>query len=170
MIKGLSLLMHRMERHFSEAIRRHTHLLIQEFVQVTLRDSIRVAVKKKKLQAKTLVYWGKKEREGGRDRERELHVFGVLLSFMHNSILLFLSYMYVSLCLPLPPSPSLSSPSLSLPLLSLSLPPSPLPPSLSLPLLSLPPSPSLSLPLLFLQYPLSYKGCLLRLVGWEGEN
>ena len=72
MIKGLSLLMHRMERHFSEAIRRHTYLLIQEFVQVTLRDSIRVAVKKKKLQAKTLVYWGKKEggREGRRERQR----------------------------------------------------------------------------------------------------
>ena len=55
MIKGLSLLMHRMEKHFSKAVRRHTYLNVQEFVQLTLRDSIRSAVKKKKLQAKMLV-------------------------------------------------------------------------------------------------------------------
>ena len=53
MIKGLSLLMHRMEYHFSQAIRHHTYLQVQEFVQITLRDSIRAAVKKKKLQTKT---------------------------------------------------------------------------------------------------------------------
>lgn len=34
MIKGLSLLMHRMERHFSVGIRRHIYHLVQHFVQV----------------------------------------------------------------------------------------------------------------------------------------
>ena len=52
MIKGLSLLMHRMEQHFSTAIRLHTYVQVQEFVQIILRESIRSAVKKKKLQAK----------------------------------------------------------------------------------------------------------------------
>ena len=47
MIKGLSLLMHRMERHFSGGIRRHIYFLVQQFVQVTIRDSIRRAVKGK---------------------------------------------------------------------------------------------------------------------------
>ncbi len=53
MIKGLSLLMHRMERHFSKGIRRHIHRLTQEFVQISIRESIRKAVKGKKLQTKT---------------------------------------------------------------------------------------------------------------------
>ena len=34
MIKGLSLLMHRMERHFSVGIRRHIYHVVQHFVQV----------------------------------------------------------------------------------------------------------------------------------------
>ena len=53
MIKGLSLLMHRMERQFSAGIRRHIYTQVQQFVQVTTRESIRKAVSKKKLQTKT---------------------------------------------------------------------------------------------------------------------
>ena len=53
MIKGLSLLMHRMERHFSAGIRRHIYTQVQQFVQVSTRESIRKAVSKKKLQTKT---------------------------------------------------------------------------------------------------------------------
>ena len=53
MIKGLSLLMHRMERHFSTGIRRHIYTQVQQFVQVSMRESIRKAVNKKKLQTKT---------------------------------------------------------------------------------------------------------------------
>ena len=55
MIKGLSLLMHRMEHHLSAGIRHHVYLLVQRFVQVSMRDSIRKAVKGKKLQTKTCV-------------------------------------------------------------------------------------------------------------------
>ena len=55
MIKGLSLLMHRMERHFSSGIRRHIYRLVQQFVQVTTRESIRKAVKSKKITTKTYV-------------------------------------------------------------------------------------------------------------------
>ena len=53
MIKGLSLLMHRMEHQLSAGIRHHIFLLVQKFVQVSVRDSIRKAVKGKKLQTKT---------------------------------------------------------------------------------------------------------------------
>ena len=53
MIKGLSLLMHRMERHFSPAIRRHIYFLVQQFAQISMRDSLRKAVKNKKHQTKT---------------------------------------------------------------------------------------------------------------------
>ena len=53
MIKGLSLLMHRMERHFSVGIRRHIYHLVQHFVQVTMRESLRRAVKNKKIHTKT---------------------------------------------------------------------------------------------------------------------
>ena len=53
MIKGLSLLMHRMERHFSKGIRRHIYRLVQQFVQVSMRESIRTVVKKKKIHTKT---------------------------------------------------------------------------------------------------------------------
>ena len=53
MIKGLSLLMHRMEQHFSSGIRRHIYRLVQQFAQITMRDSIRKAVKNKKIHSKT---------------------------------------------------------------------------------------------------------------------
>lgn len=53
MIKGLSLLMHRMERHFSSGIRRHVYHMVQSFVQITMRESLRKVVKQKKLQTKT---------------------------------------------------------------------------------------------------------------------
>lgn len=53
MIKGLSLLMHRMERHFSAGIRRHIYFLVQQFVQITIRESLRKVIKHKKLQTKT---------------------------------------------------------------------------------------------------------------------
>ena len=53
MIKGLSLLMHRMERHFSAGIRRHIYTQVQQFVQISTRESIRKAISKKKLQTKT---------------------------------------------------------------------------------------------------------------------
>ena len=53
MIKGLSLLMHRMERHFTAGIRRHIYTQVQQFVQISTRESIRKAVSKKKLQTKT---------------------------------------------------------------------------------------------------------------------
>ena len=56
MIKGLSLLMHRMEHHLSAGIRHHIYYLVQKFVQTSMRDSIRKAVKGKKLQTKTYVY------------------------------------------------------------------------------------------------------------------
>jgi cytoplasmic FMR1 interacting protein len=55
MIKGLSLLMHRMEHHLSAGIRHHIYHLVQRFVQVSIRDSIRKAVKGKKLQTKTIL-------------------------------------------------------------------------------------------------------------------
>ena len=41
MIKGLALLMQRMEKHFSQAIRRHIYVKVQEFVQRQIRDTIR---------------------------------------------------------------------------------------------------------------------------------
>jgi len=55
MIKGLSLLMHRMEGVFTKAIHRHIHHIVQEFIQLTIRDSLRNTIKRKKHQAKTLV-------------------------------------------------------------------------------------------------------------------
>jgi cytoplasmic FMR1 interacting protein len=48
MIKGLQLLMHRMEAVFMEAISRNIFTELQSFVQVTLRDPLRKAVKKQK--------------------------------------------------------------------------------------------------------------------------
>ena len=53
MIKGLSLLMHRMEGVFSKAIHHHIHHIVQEFIQLTIRDPLRGTVKKKKHQPKT---------------------------------------------------------------------------------------------------------------------
>ena len=53
MIKGLSLLMHRMEGVFSKAIHHHIHHIVQEFIQLTIRDPLRGVIKKKKHQPKT---------------------------------------------------------------------------------------------------------------------
>ena len=53
MIKGLSLLMHRMEQHFAAGIRRHIYLVVQQFVQISIRESLRKVIKNKKLQTKT---------------------------------------------------------------------------------------------------------------------
>ncbi|KAK7103491.1 cytoplasmic FMR1-interacting protein 1 homolog [Littorina saxatilis] len=47
MIKGLQLLMCRMEAIFMDAIRRHIYLQLQELVQLFLRDPLRKAIKKK---------------------------------------------------------------------------------------------------------------------------
>ena len=47
-IKGLQVLMGRMETVFTDAIRRHVYAELQEFVQVTLREPLRKAVKNKK--------------------------------------------------------------------------------------------------------------------------
>jgi cytoplasmic FMR1 interacting protein len=48
MIKGLQVLMSRMETVFSEAIRRSIYAKLQSFVQVILREPLRKAVKNKK--------------------------------------------------------------------------------------------------------------------------
>lgn len=48
MIKGLQVLMSRMETVFTDAIRRHVYAELQEFVQVALREPLRKAVKNKK--------------------------------------------------------------------------------------------------------------------------
>ena len=47
MIKGLQLLMSRMESVFIDAIRRHIYLQLQDLVQVFLRDPLRKAISKK---------------------------------------------------------------------------------------------------------------------------
>ena len=47
MIKGLQLLMARMESVFIDAARRYAYLQLQELVQVFLRDPLRKAIKKK---------------------------------------------------------------------------------------------------------------------------
>jgi hypothetical protein len=47
MIKGLQLLMLRMESVFMDAIRRHIYAELQDFVQLVLRDPVRKAIKKK---------------------------------------------------------------------------------------------------------------------------
>lgn len=47
MIKGLQLLMSRMESVFMDAIRRHIYAQLQDFVQLFLREPLRKAIKKK---------------------------------------------------------------------------------------------------------------------------
>lgn len=47
MIKGLQLLMARMESVFLDAIRRHIYAALQDFVQLGLRDPLRKAIRKK---------------------------------------------------------------------------------------------------------------------------
>ncbi|KAG1699375.1 Cytoplasmic FMR1-interacting protein [Nymphon striatum] len=48
MIKGLQVLMSRMETVFTDAIRRNVYAEIQDFVQLTLREPLRKAIKNKK--------------------------------------------------------------------------------------------------------------------------
>lgn len=48
MIKGLEVLMLRMEAVFMDAIRKHVYAELQEFVQVQLRDPLRKAIKNKR--------------------------------------------------------------------------------------------------------------------------
>ncbi|XP_064636208.1 cytoplasmic FMR1-interacting protein-like isoform X2 [Lineus longissimus] len=55
MIKGLQLLMHRMEAVFIEAISRNIFTELQSFVQVTLRDPLRKAVKKQKEVVRSII-------------------------------------------------------------------------------------------------------------------
>ena len=48
MIKGLQVLMARMETVFLDSIRRNIYQETQDFVQLTLRDPLRKAIKNKK--------------------------------------------------------------------------------------------------------------------------
>lgn len=48
MIKGLQVLMARMETVFNDAIRRHIYAELQDFVQLMLREPLRKAIKNKK--------------------------------------------------------------------------------------------------------------------------
>ncbi|XP_022241956.1 cytoplasmic FMR1-interacting protein-like [Limulus polyphemus] len=48
MIKGLQVLMSRMETVFTDAIRRHIYAELQDFIQLTLREPLRKAIKNKK--------------------------------------------------------------------------------------------------------------------------
>ena len=48
MIKGLQVLMARMENVFLDSIRRNIYQETQDFVQLTLRDPLRKAIKNKK--------------------------------------------------------------------------------------------------------------------------
>lgn len=48
MIKGLQVLMARMETVFTDAIRRNIYAELQDFVQVGLREPLRKAIKNKK--------------------------------------------------------------------------------------------------------------------------
>ena len=56
MIKGLQVLMARMETVFADAIRRHVYSELQDFVQLTLREPLRKAVKNKKDLIRRLVH------------------------------------------------------------------------------------------------------------------
>lgn len=48
MIKGLQMLLCKMEGEFNQAIRRHIYAELQDFVQITLREPLRKAQKNKK--------------------------------------------------------------------------------------------------------------------------
>lgn len=48
MIKGLQVLMGRMESVFNHAIRHTIYAALQDFAQITLRDPLRQAIKRKK--------------------------------------------------------------------------------------------------------------------------
>jgi cytoplasmic FMR1 interacting protein len=55
MIKGLQVLMARMETVFSDAIRRHLYAETQDFVQLVLRDPLRKAIKNKKDMVRVII-------------------------------------------------------------------------------------------------------------------
>ncbi|XP_033631530.1 cytoplasmic FMR1-interacting protein 1-like isoform X1 [Asterias rubens] len=55
MIKGLQVLMTRMESVFQEAILRTTYAEVQDFAQKTIRDGLRTAIKKKKKLVETII-------------------------------------------------------------------------------------------------------------------
>ena len=55
MMKGLQLLMLRMESEFLEAIRRHVYAQLQDFVQVVLRDPLRKTIRHKRELIRTYV-------------------------------------------------------------------------------------------------------------------
>lgn len=57
MIKGLQVLMARMETVFIDAIRRNIYAELQDFVQLTLREPLRKAIKNKKDLIRRLVYY-----------------------------------------------------------------------------------------------------------------
>jgi cytoplasmic FMR1 interacting protein len=57
MIKGLQVLMARMETVFADAIRRHVYAELQDFVQLSLREPLRKAIKNKKDLIRRLVNW-----------------------------------------------------------------------------------------------------------------
>ena len=71
MIKGLSLLMHRMERHFSFGIRRHIYHVVQHFVQV--REPLCLGEKRGEVEMEEEREKGVVERRGkGRSEGRRL--------------------------------------------------------------------------------------------------
>ncbi len=53
MIKGLQMLLGKMETEFSSAIRRHVYAELQDFVQLTLSEPLRKAEKNRKTYLKT---------------------------------------------------------------------------------------------------------------------
>lgn len=55
MVKGLQVLMNRMETVFTDAIRRSVYAELQDFVQKTLREPLRKAIKNKKDMIRTLI-------------------------------------------------------------------------------------------------------------------
>ena len=55
MIKGLQLLMLRMEGEFMEAIRRYVYAQLQDFVQVVMRDPLRKTIRHKREVIRTYV-------------------------------------------------------------------------------------------------------------------
>ncbi len=48
MVKGLQMLLGKMEGEFNQAIRRHVYAELQDFVQIALREPLRKATKNKK--------------------------------------------------------------------------------------------------------------------------
>jgi cytoplasmic FMR1 interacting protein len=76
MIKGLQVLMARMETVFTEAVRRHVYARLQTFIQVALREPLRKAVKNKKDLIKRYDYLNSLERPAN----QESQFFSILVS------------------------------------------------------------------------------------------